>query len=379
MSETEEPWAARFGLVRPRHGRYLAGVCAAIARATNTDPLLWRVLIGVLALFGVGIVIYLASWLIMPAEGDTASPIEALFGRGTSSTSALLTLVLSVITVVLLGAITDSSIVAIIAAVALVVAALAINPKISARRPMEARPEPAPTQTAEQAAAPAYQPPFAPHGPYALPPLEVPTLKKPKLEPSRLGRLIFAVMLLTLGVLGLADMAGASIGAEIYVAAALAVVGLGLIVGAWFGRARGYILLGLLLSLLLPVVQAGDPLERAGTGRVHWNPPSIDLVSEEYSHRFGEAVLDLSDVDFNGQDRTVEVDISFGDLRVYVPPNVDTTVISNVSFGDAKVFGRSTSGVGVEHAQFDEGFDGAGGGRLTIVLNVSFGHAEVDR
>src|SRR5512142_609702 len=31
------PFAARYGLVRPINGRYFAGVCAAIGRATSTD------------------------------------------------------------------------------------------------------------------------------------------------------------------------------------------------------------------------------------------------------------------------------------------------------------------------------------------------------
>src|SRR2546423_2183253 len=35
-------WATRYGLVRPNRGRVMAGVCAAIGRATNTDPVLWR-------------------------------------------------------------------------------------------------------------------------------------------------------------------------------------------------------------------------------------------------------------------------------------------------------------------------------------------------
>jgi phage shock protein PspC (stress-responsive transcriptional regulator) len=43
---------ARYGLVRPVTGRNFAGVCAAVGRATNTDPILWRVLFAVLTLFG---------------------------------------------------------------------------------------------------------------------------------------------------------------------------------------------------------------------------------------------------------------------------------------------------------------------------------------
>ena len=83
--------------MRPQQGRYVAGVCAAIGRATNTDPTLWRVIFAVLTLAGgVSIVAYLLGWLLLPAEGDTASPLEALLGRGKSATSAPLAIVIGV-------------------------------------------------------------------------------------------------------------------------------------------------------------------------------------------------------------------------------------------------------------------------------------------
>ncbi len=385
----QEPWAARFGLVRPRQGRFLAGVCTAIGRATNTDPLLWRVLIGVLAFFGVGIVIYLAGWLLIPGEGDTASPIEALFGRGRSSTSAVLTLVLGVLTVVLLGALTESWVVAIIAAVALAVAALAINPRQGPPAPAAPPPPPNPYAPLPNPYVPvtgavpppgSYQPPFAPHGPYTPPPPPVPPMPpKPKPEPSRLGRLIFGIVLVVIGTMGLADMAGVSVPAGAYVAAALGVVGLGLLLGAWYGRARGFIVLGLLLSLLLPIIGSADKVERTRAGSVRWNPSTIDQVASEYTHQFGEARLDLSEVDFSNRDVEIIADISFGDMRIILPPNVDTTMVSNVSFSDVVVFDRENNGVGVDNQQTDLGEDGEGGGKLLITLNVKFGHAEVTR
>ncbi|HEY8472533.1 MAG TPA: PspC domain-containing protein, partial [Natronosporangium sp.] len=86
------PFAARHGLVRPLQGRYVAGVCAALAKATRTDPVLWRVGLAVLICFGgVGALIYLLTWLLTPEEGDTASPAEAMIGRGQSNTSPVLT------------------------------------------------------------------------------------------------------------------------------------------------------------------------------------------------------------------------------------------------------------------------------------------------
>ncbi|MGK5676052.1 PspC domain-containing protein, partial [Micromonospora sp. URMC 106] len=97
-------FTSRYGLVRPRDGRYLAGVCAAIGRATNTDPVLWRVLLAVLGFFGgIGILVYVTAWLIIPGEGDSASPVESMLGRGRSSMSPVTVIVLSILVAISFG------------------------------------------------------------------------------------------------------------------------------------------------------------------------------------------------------------------------------------------------------------------------------------
>ncbi|MCU1432087.1 MAG: PspC domain protein, partial [Actinotalea sp.] len=68
-------------LVRPLDGRILRGVAAGVGRYTGTDPVLWRVLLAVLAVFGgSGIVLYLAGWLLLPEEGAAQSPGQRLLG-----------------------------------------------------------------------------------------------------------------------------------------------------------------------------------------------------------------------------------------------------------------------------------------------------------
>jgi phage shock protein PspC (stress-responsive transcriptional regulator) len=75
-------FAWRSGLVRPVQGRVLAGVSGAFARATNTDPVLWRVVLAVLTIFGgIGALIYLIGWLALPADGHRVAH-QALAGRG---------------------------------------------------------------------------------------------------------------------------------------------------------------------------------------------------------------------------------------------------------------------------------------------------------
>jgi phage shock protein PspC (stress-responsive transcriptional regulator) len=423
----DEPWAARFGLVRPRHGRMVAGVCAGIARATGTDPLLWRVLIGVLSIFGVGVILYLGAWLLTPAEGDTASPVEALLGRGYSSTSTGLTLVVGVIAVVCLGAITDSWVVPLAAIVALIVVVLANSrprtaPPVPATVPgpdpaTMANPAPgypapgypvpgypapgtaaasypndavtAPIYPAPAYAPPgqpapgSYQPPFAPHGPYAgpppLPPLPaLPKLPKLKRERSKLGRLILGIAMIGLGLLGLADLAGASVPFTAYLATALAVVGIGLVIGAWFGRARGFIVIGIVLSLFLPIALDEASRERS-TGRAIWSPTTVDEISAAYDNRFGDVLLDFSSVNFTGHTKRINVELSAGSLTIVLPPDVDATVNANIRVGDATIFGRNVNGTSVNRIERDLGEDGAGGGDIIIDLNVRAGTAEVTR
>jgi len=60
---------ARPLLVRPRQGRFLAGVAAGTAAHLRLDPLAVRVAYVVLAFLGVGVVAYALLWLTMPA-GD---------------------------------------------------------------------------------------------------------------------------------------------------------------------------------------------------------------------------------------------------------------------------------------------------------------------
>ncbi|BCJ71072.1 hypothetical protein CS0771_06160 [Catellatospora sp. IY07-71] len=401
-------WAAPYGLIRPRHGRYLAGVCGALARATRTDPVLWRVLIGVLSIFGIGVVIYLAAWLLTPAEDDTASPVESLFGRGYSSTSSTLALVLSVLTVILIGAVTNSFEVAVIAAIGLVIAALVVsrnNPGGAGRAPRStpgatylppvyaapvtvpaAAPAPAVVTEPVPPVDPAgYRAPFAPHGPYApaAPPPPPPPVKPPKVkpEPSRLGRLIFGLIMLVLGGLAMADMAGVSVPGSTYVAAALGVTGLGLVLGAWFGRARGWIWIGVVLALILPMVAAGGDWsrERSQAGTVVWMPTTVAELHDRYEHRFGEATLDLTALDLTGQDVQVTAQITAGQLRVIVPEKTDVIVETRVNLADADVFGRDISGAGQRDTQTSLGPDGKGGGTLRLVLDVNLGHAEVVR
>jgi phage shock protein C len=67
---------ARQGLVRPRDGRMLGGVCAGLGRRFGLDPWIARLLF-VLILFvipGSQILIYPVLWVLMPSEVTVHHP-----------------------------------------------------------------------------------------------------------------------------------------------------------------------------------------------------------------------------------------------------------------------------------------------------------------
>jgi hypothetical protein len=193
----------------------------------------------------------------------------------------------------------------------------------------------------------------------------------------------FSLLLLVLGVVALVDVLGhEAVPVAGYLAAALATVGLGLVIGAWFGRARGLIALGIVLSAALAVAGAvGDVRDwRGSAGDLTWQPATMAELSDRYEHGGGNVRLDLSRLDFSGQDKHVRVHLNAGDLKVIVPPAVDVQVTGKVNAGSAELFHQRFSGINTPRRTVtDNGPDGVGGGHLTLDIQLAVGNLEVTR
>lgn len=198
---------------------------------------------------------------------------------------------------------------------------------------------------------------------------------------SLLGRLVLSLALCAVGLVGLIDLAGARVPASVYFAVPLAVVGAGLVAGTWYGRARGLIAVGAVLSVLLAIAVAAERHQRVDTNQlVKWQPTSIEQVAPSYGVDVGNAMLDLSRVDFTEHNTSVDVHVSAGNLHVVLPSTVDVEIRSTVSIGNAVVLGQHWSGVGQsEHTVTDYGVDGPGGGELALTATVNMGNLEVRR
>jgi phage shock protein C len=67
-------------LYRTREGHIVAGVCSGIAAYFGIDTTLVRLAFAVFTIFGgVGILVYLIAWIVIPEEGGDGSSIAESF------------------------------------------------------------------------------------------------------------------------------------------------------------------------------------------------------------------------------------------------------------------------------------------------------------
>ena len=355
-------------LRRSRTDRKIAGVSGGIGQYAGIDPLIVRILFVVLAVFGgSGLLLYALGWLLVPEEGETESEGERLFhGRSKSSLSTVLAIVIVlVVGLAATGTLLDSGPglggLGVLVVVAVLVVLLLRNgsrppvaPAPAAQQPAAPAPEPgAYGQTPGTAySAPAAYPPapssYAPTAPlppppggpgypaYASPsPPPLPPPGPPK-ERSILGRVTLCIALIVVGLLvGWNAATDSDVPARVVIAAALAVVGGGLLVGAFVGRARGLIVAGVVLVLLASVASVSGVQVRGGVGDRTWDPQTVGQLRSEYKLGIGEATLDLSALDLSTAGRQrVEVRHGIGDLLIVVPADAVVLVNAEVRAGE---------------------------------------------
>jgi phage shock protein PspC (stress-responsive transcriptional regulator) len=72
-------------LLRIRQGRIVAGVCAGLGAYFGVDVNLVRLAFGVFTVFyGLGLLLYLIAWLILPEQGEDGSIVESFVSKHSS-------------------------------------------------------------------------------------------------------------------------------------------------------------------------------------------------------------------------------------------------------------------------------------------------------
>jgi phage shock protein PspC (stress-responsive transcriptional regulator) len=211
----------------------------------------------------------------------------------------------------------------------------------------------------------------------------------PERPSSLLGRITFGLALVTVGVLWVLEISGVSVGVGRILAAGLLVLGLGLLVGGFVGRARWLILpaalltpIVLLASILSPLTWADVDVRTDGVGERIERPASVAEAEAGYQLGAGSLRLDLTGLELAELEAAgttdVAVQIGAGEVLVEVPDDVTVVVSARTGAGQVTLFDLEGSGLGVERTAERGPEDGSFDEVPTIALDVQVGFGTVD-
>ena len=395
-------------LRRSRSDRKLAGVAGGLGRWVGVDPLVIRILFVVLTIFGgSGVLLYVVGWLLIADEGEQESQGQRLV-RGHTDGSTVSTVVFGAVVLILglvfMGSVLDTGPgiggLTVMAAVVVIIVLLLRNGQLrgGAETPTSAPYGPVPPPsgpgaygqtpgTAYTAPTAAFTAPadtgYAPPPPtQPLPPVpSQPYVPPPSRERSVLGRVTFCTALTVVGLMlfwnALSDGSGDDFRAVAVLGSALAVVAIGLLVGAFAGRARGLIVLGILLSIVTSAAAATDQRLSGGIGERTWTPRTVAAAERVHWLGVGDAELDLTRLPA-GSDVDVETRLGVGELRVYVPADARVVVDAHVGAGNTDLLGgQDEGGTDVDRTVRGGPIGTPSGTRITIDAEVGFGNLKV--
>lgn len=385
MTDQTDTSTTRQTLHRSRTDRKVAGVAGGLAAYFGIDPIILRILIVVLSLFGgSGLLIYAAGWLLLPDEGEQRSEVQKLLDRDGRPHSAR---VVIVATIVIIGVV------------------IGVGSLFDDHRWLGAGPGIWPLLVVggvgaliwygrrDQAPGVPVQPPYAPAAPYpwtataplATPVPTTPAPPVPRRRKSVLGALTLSVAAIAAGVMLPFNLAGVwHLHAVPFLAVLLGIIGLGLVVGAFVGRSRGLIVWGILLTLVTAVASAVPAIDARGTGDVSWRPTALASVpADGYSWAAGDARLDLTALPVTGGTVSVRAQLGAGQLVVVVPDNVRLVVNTHVGLGSIVLPDVTRKdGIGRRYSGTIEPLlppGTAAGGTLVLRLELGAGNLEVRR
>ena len=339
-------------LTRAEDGRWLGGVAAGLGRYFDVNPLVYRIAFAALALAGgTGILLYVAAWLVIPAEDRPESVAVETLRRNRDRPWLLLGVGLLLFLAVL--ALSEARLwngfgniwlAALLAGAALVWWNVA--------REDDGPPAPATTGSAALAS-------------------PAPRARRPSLAAPVLGALLAAAG--TFGLLAVLDVYDLDV--DIALAVAVAVVGAAIAAGAFAGfRVGGLVGVGLILLAAFAVAASSPVSLRAGVGDKLERPLDAAALESSYEYGIGDYELDLRSVDLPEGVTRVEVSLGIGELTVTVPEDVAVEVDAHAGAGEVIVLGSADDGIGADK---ELTFAGAEADSPTLVLDASVGFGQI--
>jgi phage shock protein PspC (stress-responsive transcriptional regulator) len=348
-------------LTRSRTDRKVAGVCGGLGAHLGIDPLVLRLVIVVLTLFGgSGLILYALGWLLIPGDGETRSELQRLTDGDRPAGPALPLVVAAVIALIVIATLIGLGSAfsgqswgwgwgAGLWPLLLVAGIAGAVWYVRSNGPAPSGPAPSHLHRAR--------------------------------EPSALGAVTISLALVAAGTMILLDRIGAwHVHPVPFLAVLLGIVGGGLVVGAFAGRAHGLVALGAVLTLAMAIASAVPAAGARGTGDVTWWPVSTTSIpSHGYSWAAGDATLDLSSTAL-ASDTVVPVSVATGNLLVLVPSDVVLVIRAHVGLGSVVLpDGFSSNGIGRTVDTSYSAVTAEARGTLTLRLDVGAGTLEVRR
>ncbi|MFI8002011.1 PspC domain-containing protein [Streptomyces sp. NPDC086010] len=421
-------------LERSPRQKVVAGVCGGLGRYCDVDPVIFRIVLGVLAVTGgIGLIFYGFAWLLLPLEGEDENEARRLLSGRVEGPSLIALLLALVGCGLLLSMLHNGGMLAFAAMLTVTTIGFAVWTQHRRTAPPEDVPGASPhtpggaSHAAGHGAPPEVKAPPTPAGPSwwrdpivkdgttgpagtgylwgpasaatdaaalaghrATPdaPYRAPYRAPGTRGPRSISGLVFLLALVAGGLgTGLSwesHPLGPSL--QIGLAAALGVFGLGLLVASVIGRTGfGTIVLAVVTAGLL--AGASTVPHDIGTDwvRREWSPASAAEVRPVYKLGTGVATLDLSGVAVpKGGTLRTRVEVGAGRAHVVVPAGVTVRVDAEAGLGDIRFGADRRKGVDVapdRHVRrtLAPPGDVKPAGTLELGMGVGIGQLEVTR
>ncbi|MDQ0794464.1 PspC domain-containing protein [Streptomyces sp. B1I3] len=419
-------------LRRSPRQKVVAGVCGGLGRYCDVDPVIFRIVLGVLAVTGgIGLIFYGFAWLLLPLDGEEENEARRLLSGRVEGASLIALLLALVGCGLLLSMLHNGGMLAFAAMLSLAVIGFSVwtqhrrtapedPPGVAAQAPGGA------AHAAGHGAPPEVKAPPTPGGPswwrdpivkdgttgpvgpgYLWGPVDA--VSDPAVRPRRatadapyrapyrppgtrgprsIGGLVLLLALVAGGLgTGLsweAHPLGTCL--QIGLAAALGVFGAGLLVSSVLGRTGfGTILLAVVTAGLLAGASAVPKDIGTDWIREEWHPVSVAAVQPRYELDTGVATLDLSGVTVpRGDTLRTRIEVGAGAVRVVVPNGVTVRVDAGTGLGDIRLFTEAHDGIRLAtdlHERRTVGplEDSKPAGTVDLDLEVGVGQVEVTR
>ncbi len=423
-------------LRRSRGSKVVGGVCGGLGRYFDLDPVIFRVVVGVLAVpGGLGLIFYGFAWLLIPLDGEEENDGRRLLtGRVSGGTLAAVLMAL-VGCGVFLSMLHSGSMLgsALLVAFALSSAAVWSRHRQAGAMETEGRadaataPRPVAEAPPETKAPPLVEFPSwwrdpivkdgstgrvaigylwgpqgivdqdglvdgevpKPGGRWSAGPT-APGRPQPSIRrsPFSIGGLVYLLAMVA-AVIGTSltwesEPLGTTL--QIGLVAALAVFGLGLVVSSFLGRTGfGTIFLTVVTAGLLALTTAVPGQITTEWIRETWKPASVAAVQPRYELGTGVGTLDLSTLAVPaGTTVSSDIEVGAGRLKVIVPKNAVVKLHAQVGLGDLQLPGEPANDIDVSPDRdvtrtLNPPTGTTPAGTLDLSLEVGIGQVEVTR